>query len=58
MVRLDLASGRRDVWREIHLSDRSAMRMLRDIRITPDGKSIAFVTHRTISELYLVEGLK
>jgi Tol biopolymer transport system component len=58
VFRLDLASGRREISREIHPSDQSAMRMLRDIRITLDGKSIAFVTHRTISELYLVEGLK
>jgi Tol biopolymer transport system component len=58
IYRLDLASGRRELWKELHPSDPAGIRILRRLRITPDGKSIAYGLVRTASELYLVEGLK
>ena len=56
--RLDLASGKRELWKEIHPSDPAGLRGIGGTRITPDGKSIAYATFRTVSELFLVEGLK
>jgi Tol biopolymer transport system component/tRNA A-37 threonylcarbamoyl transferase component Bud32 len=58
IYRLDLASGRRDLWKELHPSDPAGIRSLVRLRITPDGKSIAYGLVRTASELYVVEGLK
>lgn len=58
VYRVDLASGRRELWREIHPSDPAGFRGLGRIRITPDGKSIAYSVNRTLSELYLVRGVK
>jgi Tol biopolymer transport system component len=58
IYRLDLASGRRELWKELHPSDAAGIRNLVRLRITPDGKSIAYGLVRTASELYLVEGLK
>jgi len=58
IYRLDLANGRRELWKELHPSDTAGIRSLVRLRITPDGKSIAFGLVRTASELYLVEGLK
>ena len=34
------------------------VRDIQDIRITPDGQSVAFEVYRTISDLYLATGLK
>jgi eukaryotic-like serine/threonine-protein kinase len=58
IYRLDLASGRRELWKELHPSDSAGIRSLVRLRITPDGKSIAYGLVRTASVLYLVEGLK
>jgi Tol biopolymer transport system component len=58
IYRLDLASGRRKLWKELHPSDPAGIRLLGDLRITPDGKSIAYEVYRTVSDLYQVEGLK
>ena len=57
IYRLDLTSGRRELWKELHPSDPAGIRNLGRMRITPDGKSIAYGVVRTASELYLVEGL-
>src|SRR5579863_1876112 len=47
VYRLELATGKRVVWKEIA-----------PILITPDGKTYVYGFHRTLGDLYLVEGLK
>jgi len=63
--RLELPSGRRQVWREINSQDPAGL--LRGtglgsgsfyVNITPDGKFFVSTYTRSISDLYLVEGLK
>jgi hypothetical protein len=54
--RLDLASSRKTLWKEIK-PDRPVTRIL-DLLMTRDGRSYAYRYERTISELYLVAGLK
>jgi hypothetical protein len=56
--RIDLASGRRELWKEIKPRDRAAFGGFSNIVFTPDRKSYAYSLARYISTLYLVEGLK
>jgi hypothetical protein len=56
--RIDLASGRRELWKEITPRDRAAFGGFSNIVFTPDRKSYAYSLARFISTLYLVEGLE
>jgi eukaryotic-like serine/threonine-protein kinase len=58
VVNLDLASGKRIGWRSLAPADPAGVSQIGPILITPDGKSYIYGYHRTLSDLYLVEGLK
>jgi eukaryotic-like serine/threonine-protein kinase len=58
IYRVDLTSGKREMWKELRPADPAGSRGVGWIRITPDGRSIAYSGVRTDSELYLVTGLK
>ncbi|HKD16944.1 MAG TPA: protein kinase [Thermoanaerobaculia bacterium] len=55
--RLELATGRRGPWRTLMPSDGAGVSALTPV-ITPDGSGYALSYVRTLSDLYLVEGLK
>jgi Tol biopolymer transport system component len=56
VYRLDLASGRQELWREFSVSDigAGAIRVIP----TPDGKSYVYGYSRYFSDLFIAEGLK
>jgi len=56
--RLDLASGRKEVLREITLSDPAGVMETPTILITPDAKGYIYTTRRYLTDLYQAEGLK
>jgi hypothetical protein len=56
--RIDLASGRRELWTEIQPRDPAAFGGFTNITFTPDRKSYAYGMNRFLCTLYLVEGLK
>jgi Tol biopolymer transport system component len=56
--RVDLGSGRRELWRELHPSDPAGVRSFGPVRLSRDGKAIAYTVYRTVSELYLADRLK
>jgi Tol biopolymer transport system component len=60
VFRLDLATGSRQLWREISPSDTTALMWggLDAFSMTPDGKSYAYSTTRYPTDLYLVDGLQ
>jgi eukaryotic-like serine/threonine-protein kinase len=58
VYRVDLATGRRQLWKELAPSDPSGVDEIPLISITPDGKSYVYSYDRVLSDLYLVEGLK
>ncbi len=58
VYRLELASGRKTVWKEIAPLDPTGVSTIGPILITPDGKTYIYGFHRTLGDLYLVEGLK
>jgi serine/threonine protein kinase/Tol biopolymer transport system component len=57
VFKLDLASGQRSLWRQLMPSDPAGVERIGPIRMTPDGKTCVYGYHRTLADLYLVEGL-
>ena len=58
VFRIHLASGRRELWREITPPDISGLISLLVFAMTPDGRAYGYTFFTTSSELYLAEGLK
>lgn len=60
--RLELASGRRQLWKELPAPDPSALTDIGSdpgqIRLTPDGRFYAYTYWTFAGELYLAEGLR
>jgi Tol biopolymer transport system component len=58
VYRLDVASGKKDLWKELMPSDHAGVALIGPILMSADGKSFVYGYHRALSDLYLVEGLK
>ena len=58
VYRLELASGKKSVWKQIAPLDPTGVSTIGPILMTPDGKTYVYGFHRTLGDLYLVEGLK
>jgi hypothetical protein len=56
--RLDLGTGRRELWKEIAPTDRTGVVQIRCILPSRDGRAYAYCYHHILSELYVVDGLK
>jgi hypothetical protein len=55
---LDYVSGKRKAWKQIVPADAAGVDNVGNFIFTPDGKSYVYSYTRTLSDLYLVEGLK
>ncbi|HEY3124283.1 MAG TPA: protein kinase [Thermoanaerobaculia bacterium] len=55
---VDVATGRRELWRTLIPSDSAGVSNISRVCPTPDGKSYAYAYIRTLSDLYLVEGAR
>jgi Tol biopolymer transport system component len=58
VYRLELATAKKTVWRQIAPLDPTGVSTIGPILMTPDGKTYVYGFHRTLGDLYLVEGLK
>lgn len=58
VIRLDVRSGQRTLWKELMPSDPAGVETIGPILMTPDAKTCVFGYHRMLADLYLVEGLK
>jgi hypothetical protein len=58
VFRLDLATGRRELLKEVMPNDTTGIFWPNSIFVTPDGKGYVYKLQRHLSDLYLVEGLK
>jgi eukaryotic-like serine/threonine-protein kinase len=62
IYKLDLASGRRELWKELTPPDPAALINIGvdpgQVRLTPDGKSYVYTCWFVPSELYLAQALK
>lgn len=57
VMRVDLASGRRELFKKIGPSDPAGVALYQAV-FTPDGKYYAYTCGNALSQLYLVEGLR
>ena len=58
VYRLELATGHKNLWKQLMPSDPAGVNIIFPILLTPDGKSYVYGYRRILSNLYLVEGLK
>ena len=58
LFRLDLASGRREPWKEFMPSDPAGVGLINPVLVTPDGRHYVYSFRRVLSDLYLAEGLR
>ncbi len=56
--RLDLATGKRSSLREIAPADPAGVDSIASLLLTPDGRGYCYSVMRSLSRLYLVEGLR
>ena len=55
---IELASGRRRLWKELDPPDPAGINFIRTPHISADGKAYAYNYNRILSDLYLVDGLR
>ncbi len=58
VTRIDIATGRRNPWKEIAPPDPAGVNSLPSLKFSADGKAYAYSAGRLISDLYVVDGLK
>jgi eukaryotic-like serine/threonine-protein kinase len=58
VYKVDLGTGKKSVWKELAPLDPTGISTIAPVLMTPDGKSYVYGFHRTVGDLYLVEGLK
>jgi Tol biopolymer transport system component/predicted Ser/Thr protein kinase len=58
MIRLDVATGHREVWRELVPADSAGVTEVGSVIPTSDGRSYVYSYIRQLSDLYVVDGLK
>jgi eukaryotic-like serine/threonine-protein kinase len=58
ITRVDLATGKREPFKEIVPADPAGAQSIPNIRFSADGKSYAYSVGRWLSDLYVVDGLK
>ncbi|HYM09403.1 MAG TPA: hypothetical protein VEU62_01655, partial [Bryobacterales bacterium] len=58
IYKVALATGRRQLWKQIRPADPAGWVPFFFVNITPDGKYYTYTYARILSDLYLVEGLK
>jgi dipeptidyl aminopeptidase/acylaminoacyl peptidase len=58
VVRLDLATGQEEKWRDLLPADSAGLNAIEGIKVTPDGSRYAYSYYRALSNLYLAQGIK
>jgi eukaryotic-like serine/threonine-protein kinase len=58
VFRVDIATGRRQIFRVLSPGDPAGVSLIARVQLTPDGKTYAYNARRLLSELYVAEGLK
>ena len=56
--RLEIATGRRQLWRKLQPPDRSGVYSINDFKVALDGRAYFYSYKRVLSQLYLVDGLR
>jgi Tol biopolymer transport system component len=58
VVRIDLSSGQRTPWKTVEPADAAGIDTVGRLLMSSDNKSYVYAYVRTLSDLYLVQGLK
>ncbi len=58
VFRVDVATGQRTFWRSFEPADSAGIDTIRGVLVSSDNKAYVYGYSRTLSDLYLVEGLK
>ena len=58
IIRIDAATGRTSVWKQIRPADRAGVVSIYCVHISRDEKSYFYSCTRILSDLYLVDGLR
>jgi Tol biopolymer transport system component/predicted Ser/Thr protein kinase len=58
VYQFEIAKGKKTLWKQIVPVDPTGVSTIGPILVTPDGKTYVYGFHRTLGDLYLVEGLK
>lgn len=58
VYRVDIATGSKELWKELMPSDPAGVNLVSNVLITPDAKSYVYAYRRTLSELYVVDGFE
>jgi Tol biopolymer transport system component/predicted Ser/Thr protein kinase len=58
VYRQDVASGRRQLWKTLTMSDLAGVDTVGPVVLTPDGESYCYTYTRSQSTMFVVEGLK
>jgi len=58
VFQIELSTGKRKLWKELVPPDAAGIDTIRGITLTPDARAYVYGYIRTLSDLYLVEGLK
>jgi len=58
VYRLELATGKRALWKQLMPPDPAGVEFVGPVLPTPDGKAYVYGYRRLLSDLYLVEGLQ
>ncbi len=58
VIRMDLATGKRTLWKTMEPADAAGIDTIGRVLVSADGKSYVYGYNRTLSDLYLVQGLK
>jgi eukaryotic-like serine/threonine-protein kinase len=56
--RIDLESGKREVWKDVIPADPAGVERISNFLITPDAKGYVYCYARLLSDLFVVDGLK
>ncbi len=56
--RYELATGRKELFKEISPADPAGVASIEQILLTPDGRSYVYAYTNNLSDLYIVDGLK
>jgi serine/threonine protein kinase len=58
VYRVHLATGSKELWKELNTPDPTATHKIGPVRLTRDGRYYAYGYERSLTDLYLVEGLR
>jgi Tol biopolymer transport system component len=56
--RVDVATGKAELWREIAPADQTGITVVPSIRVSMDGSTFTYTVQRLLSELYVADGLR